>query len=120
VEAAVGSTWEAIRRAEQERNESAAAQSGALEQLTEDIAALRVTVHSLEDRLELELGGLSDDVRQVIAKADDLSAARGRAAEERLTNQLGWLTQATASGRRRLDAITALVAFTALLALFRC
>ena len=116
----MGSTWDALRRAEQERNEAAEEQSGALEQLTQDIAALRVTVHSLEDRLELELGGLSDDVRQVIAKADDLSAARGRAAEERLTSQLGWLTQASASGRRRLDAIAAVVGFTALLVLFRC
>jgi hypothetical protein len=116
----VGSTWDALRRSEQERNESAAAQAGALEQLAQDIAALRVTVHSLEDRVELELGGLSDDLRQAVAKADDLAASRGRAAEERLINRLGWLTQASARGERRLNAVAALVGFTALLVLFRC
>ena len=116
----MGTTWEALRRAEQERNEAAAAQSGALDQLAEDIAALRVTVNSLEDRVELELGGLSDDLRQAIAKAEDLSASRSRATEERLITRLGWVTEASAHGERRLNAVVALVAFTALLTLFRC
>jgi hypothetical protein len=119
-EAAVGSTWDALRRAEQERNEAAVAQSGALDELSEDLAALQVSVHSLEDRIELELGGLADDVRQSIAKARDLATSRGNAVEERLIAQLGWVTEATARGERRLNAILALVAFTALLVLFRC
>jgi len=116
----VGSTWDALRRAEQERSESAAAQHGAFEQLVEDIAALRVAVHSLEDRVELELGGLSDDLRQAIAKTDDLAATRGRSSEERLFHRLGWLTEASARGERRLNAIAAVVGFTSLLVLFRC
>jgi hypothetical protein len=119
-EAAVGSTWDALKRSEQERNDAAAIQSGALEQLVEDIAALRVTVNSLEDRVELELGGLSDDLRQAIAKADDVAATRRRAVEERLNSQFDWLTQASARGERRLNAVAAVVAFTALLVLFRC
>jgi hypothetical protein len=119
-EAAVGSTWDALKRSEQERNDAAAIQSGALEQLVEDIAALRVTVNSLEDRVELELGGLSDDLRQAIAKADDVAATRRRAVEERVNSHFDWLTQASARGERRLNAVAAVVAFTALLVLFRC
>jgi len=79
-----------------------------------------VTVHSLEDRLELELGGLSDDLRQAIAKAEDLSARGGRAVEERLIHRLDWITEASARGERRLHAVAALTGFTALLVLFRC
>ena len=116
----MGSTWDALRRADQERTDAAATQQGALEQLTEDIAALRVTVHSLEDRVELELGGLSDDLRQAIAKASDLSASRGRVVEESLIHRLGWITEASARGERRLNAIAALVGLVVLLTLFRC
>jgi hypothetical protein len=77
-------------------------------------------VHSLEDRVELELGGLSEDLRQAIAKAGDLSASRGRAVEERLIHGIGWLTETSVRGERRLDAIAVVVAFTALVTLFRC
>ena len=116
----MGSTWEALRRAEHERGEAAAARANALEQLAEDIAALRVTVHSLEDRVELDIGGLSDDLRQALAKADDLAAGRERAVEERLIHRLGWLAQASQRGERRLNAITALVGLIALGLLLRC
>lgn len=116
----MGSTWEALRRAEHERNEAVATRQAALDQLTEDVAALRVTVHALEDRVELELGGLSDDLRQAIAKAEDLAASRARGAEERLIHRLGWLTESAARGERRLNAIAAGVGLVALLALFRC
>jgi len=119
-EAAVGSTWDALKRAEQDRSVASAEQTGLLEQLAQDIAALRVTVHSLEDRVELDLGGLSDDLRQAIAKADDLSASRARTSEERLVQRLGWITETSARGERRLNAITALAGITALLVLFRC
>ena len=116
----MGSTWDALRRADEQRNESAASHGNALEQLTQDVAALRVTVHSLEDRFELEMGALSDDLRQALAKADDLAAARERAVEERLINRLGWLTQASVRGERRLNTIAALAGVTSLLVLLRC
>jgi uncharacterized coiled-coil protein SlyX len=116
----VGSTWDGLKRAEQEREEAVAAQSRALEQLSQDIAALRVTVHSLEDRVELEMGGLQDDLSQAIAKAGDLSASRERGLEERLINRLGWLAQASQRGERRLNLVTALVGLLALLLLLRC
>ena len=119
-EAGLGSTWDALKRAEQARDEAAGDQAGALEQLAQDIAALRVTVHSLEDRVELELGGLSEDLRQSIAKAGDLAASRGRAVEERLIAQLGWVSETSARGERRLNAIVAGVGLIALLLLFRC
>jgi hypothetical protein len=116
----VGSTWDALKRAEQGRSEAVAAQSGALDELAQDIAALQVSVHSLEDRIELELGGLSDELRQSIAKARDLTASRGSAVEERLIAELGWVTEASARGERRLNLILVLVGLTALLVLFRC
>jgi hypothetical protein len=116
----VGTTWDALRRAEQERSELVATRSAALEELVEDIAALRVTVNSLEDRVELELRGLSDDLRQAIAKADDLSASRGRGAEERLANWFAWMTESSARGERKLNAVAAVVGLTSLLVLFRC
>ena len=97
-----------------------ATRSAALDELVEDIAALRVTVNSLEDRVELELRGLSDDLRQAIAKADDLSASRGRAAEERLAHWFGWMTESSARGERKLNAIAAVVGIASLLVLFRC
>jgi hypothetical protein len=115
----VGSTWDALKRSEQERSDAVVAQSGALDELAQDIAALQVSVHSLEDRIELELGGLSDELRQSIAKARDLAASRGSSVEERLIAELGWVTEASARGARRQNAILALVALTALLALFR-
>jgi hypothetical protein len=120
LEAVLGSTWEALKRAEQDRSEASAAHGDALEQLAQDIAALRVSVHSLEDRVELEMGALTDDVRQSLAKAGDLAAGRERAVEERLINRLGWLTQASQRGERRQNAIGALVGLIALLLLFRC
>jgi hypothetical protein len=116
----VGSTWDALRRAEQDRNEALSAQQGALEQLGEDIAALRVTVHSLEDRVELEIGGLSDDLRQAIAKAGSLPTSRDGAADATIVQQLGALSDAAARGERRLNAIAALLVLATLLTLFRC
>jgi hypothetical protein len=61
-----------------------------------------------------------DELRQSIAKARDLTASRGSAVEERLIAELGWVTEASARGERRLNAILVLVGLTALLALFRC
>jgi hypothetical protein len=116
----LGSTWDALKRAEQSRSEATTTQSGLLEQIAEDIAALRVTVHSLEDRVELELGGLSDDLRQVIAKAEDFATTRGRAAEERLGHHVDWLAQASARSEHRLNAVLAVTGVTALLVLVRC
>ena len=116
----MGSTWDALRRAEEGRNEAISAQQGALEQLAEDIAALRVTVHSLEDRVELEIGGLSDDLRQAIAKAGNLPASRDGAVDATVVQRLGSLAEAAARGERRLNAIAALIALAVLLALFRC
>src|SRR6266850_1348685 len=102
---ALGNTWDSLVQADRKRS---AERVGAIEQLTEDVAALRVTVHSLEDRVGLELGALQDDLRQAIAKAQDQTASRERAAEERLHAQLGWLAQASQRGERRINVLIAL------------
>jgi hypothetical protein len=116
----VSATFESMRRAERDREQAEAVRVAALEGLAEDIAALRVTVHALEDRFELELGGLRDELRQAIAKADDAAATRTRAAEERVVTRLGWLVQSSHRGERRLNAAIALVVFGALISLLRC
>jgi hypothetical protein len=113
----LGTTWDALVQGDRNRLRDTV---GAIEQLTEDVSALRVTVHSLEDRVELELGAVQDEVRQAIAKSDELSAGRARAAEERLLNHLGWLAQASARTERRLNVLTGVAAFAALVWLFRC
>ena len=113
-------TLEALKRAEQDRQQAESAKADALVQLGEDVAALRVAVHSLEDRVELETGGLSDELRQAIAKAEDLAAVRGRAAEERLHAEIGWLAYSFERVERRTNALIALAGFAALVLLFRC
>jgi hypothetical protein len=116
----VSGTFESLKRAERDREQAETARAAAFEQLVEDIAALRVTVHSLEDRVELEVGGLHDELRQALAKTEDLAASRSRLAEDRLLTRLGWLAQSAQRSERRLNAIAALAGFGALLWLLRC
>jgi hypothetical protein len=116
----VSGTFDALKRAERDREQAESARAGALEQLSQDISALRVTVHALEDRIELELGGLQDEMRQAIAKVGDLAANRSRAAEDRVVAQFGWLTQESQRSGRRLDVLTALAGLAATVLLFRC
>jgi hypothetical protein len=116
----VSSTFDALRQAERERGQAEAARAAAFEQLIEDIAALRVTVHSLEDRFELEVGGLHDELRQAVAKLDDGAASRARLAEDRLLSRLNWIVSASQRAERRLSAVAALAGAGALLALLRC
>ena len=114
----MSSTYDALRQAERDREKAGAA--AALDALAEDIAALRVAVHALEDRVELELGGLHDELRQALAKADDAAASRSRLSEDRLLSRLSWIVQAAARSERRLNAVAVLAGFGALLALVRC
>jgi hypothetical protein len=116
----VSETFEALKRAERNREQAEAAHAAAFEQLVEDISALRVTVHSLEDRVELDVGGLLDELRQALAKADELAASRSRAAEERLLMRVGWLVQASERAERRLNVLVAVMAVAALFWLLRC
>ena len=113
-------TFDALKRAERDRGQAEAARASALEQLVEDVAALRVTVHALEDRVELEIGGLQDELRQALAKADDLAASRSRLTEDRVLTRLGWLVQALERGERRLNLLTGAAAFAALVWIVRC
>ena len=113
-------TFEALKRAERDREQAEAARAAAFEQLAEDVASLRVTVHALEDRVELEMGALHDELRQALAKADDAAASRARVTEDRLITRLNWIVQATLRSERRLTAVAALAGAGALLALLRC
>ena len=116
----VSATFDSLKRAERDREQAEAVRTAALEGLAEDIAALRVTVHALEDRVELEIGGLHDELRQALAKLDDAAASRSRAGEERLLTRLGWLVQSSQRGERRLDVVLALAAVGVLISLLRC
>ncbi len=116
----MGSTWDALRQAEQDREHTKTEGARALTQLGEDVAGLRVTVHALEDRVGHELGALSDELRQAIAKAQDQSASRARAGEDRLHVQLGWLAESSQRGERRINALLAVIGCAALVWLLRC
>jgi hypothetical protein len=116
----LGSTWDALKHAEQERELAKVEGARAIAQLGEDVAGLHVSVHALEDRVGLEIGALSDELRQAIAKAQELNASRDRATEERLQVQLGWLAAASQRGERRINALIAVTAFAALIWLLRC
>jgi hypothetical protein len=116
----VGSTWDALKQAEQERELAKAEAVRAIAQLGEDVSGLHVSVHALEDRFGLELGALQDELSQTIAKAQELTASRDRAAEERLQVQLGWLAASSQRGERRINALIGVTGFAALVWLLRC
>lgn len=89
----MGRTWDALRRADRARSERPRGESersprdpfaGARDPIrwTEELASLEVSVHALEDRLELELGGLRDELRETLAKAHEQAGTGERAARE--------------------------------------
>jgi hypothetical protein len=116
----VSSTYDALRQAERDREQAGTSVASAFDQLAEDVAALRVTVHALEDRVELELGGLHDELREALAKLDDAAASRSRLSEDRVLSRLGWIVQAEQRSERRLNAVAVLAGLGALIALVRC
>jgi predicted nucleotidyltransferase len=120
----VGTTWEALKRAERDRTEAGARaqaeQIAHLERLAQDISAARVSVHALEDRIELELNALRDELPQNIAKLAELSANRARIAHEDLRGEIAALADASWRLGRRWNAVAALIGFAVLVQLLRC
>jgi hypothetical protein len=120
----VGTTWDALKRAEQDRTEAAARaqaeQIAHLERLAQDVSAARVSIHALEDRLELELNALRDDLPQHIAKLAELSASRARVAHEELRGEIAALSDASWRLGRRWNAVAALIGLVVLARLFSC
>ena len=120
----MGSTWDALRRAEEDRSETVARRNAEqvahLERLIEDVSAARVTVHALEDRIDLELRALRDELPQSIAKIAELSASRARVAHEELRGEIAALADASWRLARRWNAIAALIALAVLARLFHC
>lgn len=129
----MGQTWDVLQRAdalrqeklERERTGRDAAEGDATavrlaEGLAEDLASLRVSVHALEDRVELELRGLQDELRQAIAKSNDQSASRERAAQERLLDELGQTRDASRRIEKRVNWLMAFATVASALMLFRC
>jgi hypothetical protein len=120
----VGSTWEALKRAEQDRTEASARvdaeQITYLERLVQDVSAARVSIHALEDRVELELNTLRDDLRQNLAKTAELSESRARAAHEELRSEVAALADASWRLGRRWNAVAALIGLAVLARLFHC
>ena len=120
----MGSTWDALKRAEQDRTEAAARadaeQIAHLERLAQDVSAARVSIHALEDRVELELNGLRDELPQSIAKLTELSASRARVAHEELRGEIAALADASWRLGRRWNAVAALIGLAVLAWLFSC
>jgi hypothetical protein len=120
----VGGTWEALKRAEQDRAEASARadaeQITHLERLVQDVSAARVSIHALEDRVELELNTLRDDLRQNLAKTAELSESRARAAHEELRSEVAALADASWRLGRRSNAVAALIGLAMLARLFHC
>jgi hypothetical protein len=120
----VGETWEALKRAEQECSEAGARaqaeQIAYLERLTQDVSAARVSIHALEDRIELELGALRDELPQNIAKLAEQSANRARVTHEELRSEIAALADASWRLGRRWNAVVALIGLAALVQLLRC
>jgi hypothetical protein len=120
----VGSTWDALKRAEQDRTEAVACaeaeQTTHLERLVQDVSAARVSIHALEDRVELELNALRDELRQNLAKTSELSESRARAAHDELRGEVAALADAAWRLGRRWNAVAVLIGLAVLARLFHC
>lgn len=114
----MGSTWEALKRAELERagvvGRAGAERNAPLEHLAEDVAATRVSVEALEDRVELEFHAFQDEVRQSLAKAAELSASRARDSHDQLRGELAALTDASWRLARRWNVVAVLIGIAAI------
>lgn len=128
----MGRTWEALRRAERERDDEieelaeiaetagfepsegadgprgAEGVSGTIDEeplslwLEEELASLQVSLHAVEDRLELELGALRDELREGLAKAREHSpAAAESGSADRLRREIAALHAAAERVERR-------------------
>jgi hypothetical protein len=123
----MGRSFDALLRAERERGEKPTGDALSSEDLIhwgEDLAALRVSVHALEDRIELELPALHDELRQTLAKAvqaaGEAGSARDRAAEDRLGREIALLRFDVERLTRRVGWAIAAIGAAALFAVARC
>jgi len=107
----MGRTWEALRRAERERDfeleglegldefegvggsegGEGASDEAPLTFLEEELASVQVSIHAVEDRLELELGALRDELREGLAKAREHNPAAESASADRLRREIAAL-----------------------------
>jgi hypothetical protein len=107
----MGRTWEALRRAEHERaNDGETVEESASERvdeqplslwMEEELASIQVALHALEDRLELELGALRDELREGLAKAREQTAAPETVSSDRLRREIASLHAAAERIERR-------------------
>jgi hypothetical protein len=120
----VGTTWEALKRSEQERNDTVARneaeRTAHLERLVEDISAACVSIHALEDRVQLELSSLRDELPQTIAKLSELSASRAKVAHEELRGEIAALSDASWRLGRRWNAVAVLIGIAVVVRIFSC
>jgi hypothetical protein len=120
----VGTTWEALKRTEQERNDAVARgeteRTAQLERLVQDVSAACVSIHALEDRIELELTALRDELPQTIAKLSELSASRAKVAHEELRGEIAALADASWRLGRRWNAVAALIGVAVVVRLLSC
>ncbi len=105
----MGKTWEALCRADRERQEREVRQgreereaalpptagSEAVQRVLEDLATIQVAVHALEDRLESELAGMNDEVRETVTKLCEQMAAQQRNASDARQAELARLEGVT-------------------------
>ena len=114
----MGSTWDALKRAELERvgavDRTESERNAHLEHLAQDVAAARVSIEALEDRVGLELHAFQDELRQSLAKAAELSATRARDTHDQLRGELAALADASWRLARRWNAVAALIGIAVL------
>jgi hypothetical protein len=110
----MGRTWEALRRAERERDSEdseglagSEGGEGVIDEaplslwLEEELASVQVSLHAVEDRLELELGALRDELREGLAKAREHNPAAESASADRLRREISALHAAAQRVERR-------------------
>lgn len=122
----IGRTYQALLRAQREREaahdleppESRPETESRL--LLEDVAALRVSVDALEDRIELELPAFQAELRETIAKAAQSSARSHPSADQPSRADLPALRAGVERIERSLRWLLALAAIVSGLALLRC
>jgi len=120
----LSSTWDALKRAERERlaapERAETQQIAHLDQLMQDVAAAQLSIHALEDRVEVELQAFQDGLRHSLAKNAEIAASRARADHEELRGEIAALADASRRLGRRWNAVASLIGLAVLARLLHC